>query len=151
LCDYKKKLAEKETIQKILTARFEKYTKSRNPHTSHTDSLHRQLTPPFLLTTPRVFDKPLEFLVAGIEHIASWSEADSRGGSSPHQKGMRAVKRFSSSFYAVVVQRQRHGPPLNGVPDSSSIVLLSTVTLYKSLGKISDILYLNNKNNQLEK
>jgi len=90
------------------------------------DFLHRQLTSPFLLTTPRVFGKPPEFLVADIEHIASWSEADSQGGSSPCQKEMRTVERSSSSLCAVVVQWRRCGLPLGGVPDPSGIVLLST-------------------------
>jgi len=77
------------------------------------------------LTTPCVFGEPLEFPVAGIEHVASWSEADSRGGSSPRQKEKRAVERSSSSFYAVIVQRRRCGRPLGGVPDPSGVVLLS--------------------------
>jgi len=81
--------------------------------------------PPFLLTTPHIFGKPLEFSAAGIEHVASWSEADSQGGSSLRQKEKRAVEKSSSSFYAVVVQWRRHGRPLGGVPDPSGIVLLS--------------------------
>jgi len=77
------------------------------------------------LTIPHVFDEPPEFLAAGIKHVASWSEADSQGGSSPRQKEMKEVERFSSSFCAVVVQQWRHGLPLDGVPDPSGIVLLS--------------------------
>ena len=107
-------------------AKLEEYTGFRNPCTSHTDFPHRQLTPPFLLTTPCVFDEPLEFPAAGIECIASWSEADSRRGSSLRQKEKRAVEKSLSSFYAVVVQRQQHGQPLGSVPDPSGIVLLST-------------------------
>ena len=106
LRDYEKKLAKKETIQKILTAKLKKYTGFRNPRTSHTDFPHQQLTPPFLLTTPCVFGEPLEFPVAGIERVASWSETDSRGGLSLHQKKKRVVGKFSFSFYAIVVQRQ---------------------------------------------
>ena len=103
LHDYKKKLAEKETIQRILTARFEEYTKFRSLHTSHMDFLYRQLTSPFLMTTSRIFGEPPEFLVVGIEHIASWSEADNREDSSPCQKETRAVERFSSSSCANAV------------------------------------------------
>jgi len=106
LCDYEKKLAKKEVIQKILTAKLEEYTGFQNPCTSHTDFLYRQLTPPFLLTTPRVFGGPPEFPAAGIKHVASWSEADSRGGSSLRQKEKRAVEKSSSSFYTIVVQRR---------------------------------------------
>jgi len=40
------------------------------------DFLHQQLTFPFLLPTPHIIDKPLEFLMAGIEHVASWSEVE---------------------------------------------------------------------------
>jgi len=125
LRDYEKKLAKKEAIQKILMAKLEEYTGFQNPRTSHTDFLYRQLTSPFLLTTPHVFGEPPEFPVAGIEHVASWSETDSRGGSSPRQKEKRAVERSSSSFYAVVVQRRRHGRPLGSVPDLSGVVLFS--------------------------
>ena len=84
-------------------ARFKEYTRFRSPCTSHTDFLHQQVTSPFLLTTPCVFGEPPEFLVAGIEHVASWSEADSRRGSFPRQKEVKAVRRFLSSFCTVVV------------------------------------------------
>jgi len=77
LRDYEKKLAKKEAIQKILMAKLEEYTGFQNLRTSHMDFLYRQLTSPFLLTTPHVFGKPPEFPVAGIEHVASWSEMDS--------------------------------------------------------------------------
>jgi len=126
LRDYEKKLVKKEAIQKILIAKLEEYTGFQNLHTSHTDFLHRQLMSPFLLTTPHIFGEPPEFPVAGIKHVASWSEADSQGGSSPRQKEKRAVERSSSSFYAVVVQRWQRGQPLGSVPDLSGVVLLST-------------------------
>ena len=71
LRDYKKELAKKGTIRMILTARFGEYTRFRSPRTSHIDFPHQQLTFPFLLPTLRVVGKPLEFLVAGIEHVAS--------------------------------------------------------------------------------
>jgi len=105
LHDYEKKLAKKEVIQKILTAKLEKYTGFQNLCTSHMNFLYRQLTPPFLLTTPRIFGKPLEFPAANIKHIASWSEVDSQGGSSLRQKEKRVVEKSSSSFCAIVVQR----------------------------------------------
>jgi len=128
LCDYKKKLAEKKTIQTILTAKFEKYTRFRSPHISHMDFSHQQLTSPFLLPTPRVIGEPLEMLVAGIKHIASWSEAEGRLGSSPHQKEeMRAAKRSSSNSCAVVVPQQRCDLPLNIGPNLSGDLLLSAV------------------------
>ena len=123
--DYEKKLAKKEVIQKILMAKLEEYTGFQNLHISHTDFLYRQLMPPFLLTTPRVFGKPPEFPVANIEHIASWSEADSREGSSLRQKEKRVVEKSSSSFCTIVVQRWQHGRPLGSVPDLSGVVLFS--------------------------
>jgi len=129
LRDYEKNLVKKKAIQKILTAKFEEYTGFRNLRTSHTDFLHRQLTSPFLLTTPCGFGEPPEFPVAGIEHIASWSKADSRGDSSPRQKEKREVERSSSSFCTVVVQQRRRSWPLGGVPDLSGVVLLSTELL----------------------
>ena len=78
LHDYKKKLAEKKTIRTILTARFGEYTRFRSPRTSHTDFPYQRLMSPFFLPTLHVIGKPLEFLVADIKHIASWSEAEGR-------------------------------------------------------------------------
>jgi len=40
------------------------------------DFLHQHLTFPFLLPTPHVIGKPLEFLVAGIKRIAFWSKTE---------------------------------------------------------------------------
>ena len=86
LRDYKKKLVEKKTTQTILMAKFEEYTRFRSLCTSHTDFLHQQLTSPFLLPTPHIIGKPLEFLVVGIEHVASWSEMEGRLGLFSHWK-----------------------------------------------------------------
>ena len=104
-------------------AKFEEYIESQNPRTSHTDFLHQQLTSLFLLITPRVFGEPPEFPVAGIEHIASWSEVGSQGGSCPRQKEMRAAERSSSNFCTVVVQRRQRGPLQVDEPDPSGIAL----------------------------
>jgi len=57
-------------------ATFEEYIRFRSPYTSHTDFPHQQLMSSFLLPTPRIIDGPLEFLSAGIKHVASWSEAE---------------------------------------------------------------------------
>jgi len=114
LRDYKKKLAEKETIQTILTAKFEGYTRFRSPRTSHTDFLYQRLAFPFLLPTPRIVDEPLEFLVASIERVAPWSEAGGQLSSSPPQKEeKRVAERSSSNSCAVVVPQQQRDPPLN--------------------------------------
>ena len=53
---------------------------------------------------------------------------DSREGSSSRQKKeTRAVEKFSSNFYTVVVQRQQHNPTPDSEPDPSGILLLSDV------------------------
>ena len=128
--DYKKKLAEKETIQTILMAKFEGYTRFRSPHTSHIDFLHQRLAFPFLLPTPHVVDKPPEFLVASIERVAPRSEAGGQLSSSPHQKEeKRAAERSSSNSCAVVVPQQRRDPPLNVWLDLAGNLLLSAVSL----------------------
>jgi len=57
-------------------ANFGEYKVFQSLHTSHMDFLHQQLTFSFLLPTPHIIDKPLEFLMAGIEHVASWSEVE---------------------------------------------------------------------------
>ena len=75
LCDYKQ-LAKKGKFKQILTANFGEYKVFRSPHTSHTDFLHQHLMFPFLLPTPHVVGEPLEFLVADIEHVASWSKVE---------------------------------------------------------------------------
>ena len=59
--------------------------------------------------------------MAGIEHVASWSEAGSQGGSCPRQKEMRAAERSSSNFCAIVVQRQQRGPLQVDEPDPSGV------------------------------
>jgi len=76
LHDYKQ-LVEKGKFKQMLTANFGKYKVFQSLHISHTDFSHQQLTSSFLLPTPHVIDGPLEFLSAGIEHVASWSEAES--------------------------------------------------------------------------
>ena len=84
---------------------------------------------PFPLPTLCVVGEPPEFLVVGIEHIASWSEAEGRLSSSPHRKEeMRAAERSSSNFCAVVVPQQRRDPSLNVWPDLSGDLLLSTLS-----------------------
>jgi len=40
------------------------------------DFPYQRLTSLFLLPTLYVVGEPLEFLVAGIEHVASWSETE---------------------------------------------------------------------------
>jgi len=57
-------------------ARFGEYTRFQSPRTSHTDFPHQRLMSPFLLPTLYVVGEPPEFLMAGIEHVASWSEAE---------------------------------------------------------------------------
>ena len=85
---------------------------------------------PFPLPTLCVVGEPPEFLVVGIEHIASWSEAEGRLSSSPHRKEeMRAAEKSSSNSCTIVVPRQRCSPPLSIWPDLSGDLLLSTVTL----------------------
>ena len=129
LHNYKKKLAEKETIQTILMVKFEEYIRFQSPRTSHTDFPHQWLTSPFLLPTPCIVGKPPEFLVADIEHVTSWLEAEGRLGSSPCQKEeMRVAKRSSSNFCTIVVPQQRRSLPLNIRPNLSSNLLLSTVS-----------------------
>ena len=92
------------------------------------DFPHQQLTFLFLLPTLHVVGEPPEFLVAGIERIASWSEAEGRLSSSPHQKEeMRAAERSSTNSCAVVVPRQQRDPPLNVWPDLSGDLLLSAM------------------------
>jgi len=64
----------------------------------------------FLLPTLCVVGEPPEFLVADINHIASWSEVEGRLSSSPCRKEeMRAAERSSSNSCAVVVPWQRCG------------------------------------------
>ena len=111
-------------------ARFGEYIKFRSLRTSHIDFPHQRLMSPFLLPTPRVVGKPPEFLVASIERVASWSEAEGRLSSSSRRKEeMRAAERSSSNSCAVVVPRQQHDPPLNVWLDLSGVFLLSTVSL----------------------
>ena len=113
----------------ILTARFGEYTRFRSLHISHTDFPHQRLTFLFLLPTLRIIGEPPEFFVAGIEHVASWSEAEDRLSSSPRQKEeMRAAERSSSNSCTVFVLWQRCGSPLNVWPDLSGNLLLSTVS-----------------------
>ena len=101
-------------------AEFGEYTKFRSPRTSHTDFPHQRLASPFLLPTPHVVDEPPEFLVASIECVAFWSEAEGQLSSSPHRKEeKRAAERSSSNSCAVVVPWQRRDPPLNVWPDLS--------------------------------
>ena len=59
-------------------ANFGKCKVFRNLHISRTDFLHQQRTSLFLLPTPHIVGRPLEFPLAGIEHVASWSEAGGR-------------------------------------------------------------------------
>ena len=57
----------------------------------------------FLLPTPYIVGKPLEFLVADIKHVVSWSEAEGRLGSFPHQKKkLWEVEKFWSNSYDIV-------------------------------------------------
>ena len=89
------------------------------------DFPHQQLTSPFLLPTLHVVDEPLEFLVAGIEHVTSWSEMEGQLSSSPRWKEeMRAAEKSSTNSCAVVVPWQRHSPPLNIEPNLSCDLLL---------------------------
>jgi len=81
-----KKKLEKKVIQKVLTAKFEEYRVFQNPYIFCTDFLHQQLVLPFPWLPPHIIGGPLEFLEADTGHVASWSEADSQGGSSPHRK-----------------------------------------------------------------
>jgi len=74
LHDYKK-LAEEEQFKQILMTNFEECTGFQSLCTSHTDFLYQQPTFPFLLPTPCVVDRPLEFSWANNRHVASWSEA----------------------------------------------------------------------------
>jgi len=82
------------------------------------------------LPTLRIVGEPPEFLVAGIEHIASWLKVEGQLSSSPRQKEeMRAAEKSSSNSCAVVVSRQQRSPPLNVEPDLSGDLLLSVVPL----------------------
>jgi len=114
--------------------------KFRSLRTSRMDFLYPQVRPPSPLSTPRVVDKTLEFLVAGIGHVASWSEAESQGGSSPCQKEEMTAARKSSpnSCVVVVPQRQRDPPQYDG-PDLSGVPLLFSVP---SLPPLSSVLLL---------
>ena len=106
-------------------ANFEVCIKCQSPRISHTDFLHPRGGPPSLLPTPDVVDAPLKFLAEDNGHVASWSEADNRGGSSPHRKGeTKVVGIYSSNFCAVVAQRRRRGPLQVDEPDPSGVVLL---------------------------
>ena len=67
-------------------ANFEICIRFQSPCTSHMDFLYRRLTFLFLLPTPHIVGEPPEFLVADIEHVASWSEAEGRLGSFPCRK-----------------------------------------------------------------
>jgi len=94
------------------------------------DFPHQQLMSPFLLPTPRIIDRPPGSLSSNIEHIASWSEAESREGSSPCQKEeMEAVEKSSTNFCAIVVPQQQYNPPQGNEPDLSGALLLSIATL----------------------
>jgi len=71
------------------------------------DFPHQRLTSPFLLPTLCVIGELPEFLVASIEHVASWSEAEGRLSSSSCQKEeMRVAEKSSSNSCAVVVPQQ---------------------------------------------
>jgi len=87
------------------------------------DSLRQQLVLLFPWPPPHIVGGPPEFLEAGTGHVASWSDADSRGDPSPHRKEeMTVIGTFSFSFFAVAAQRRRHGLPLDDVPDPSGVV-----------------------------
>jgi len=82
------------------------------------------------LPTPRVVDEPPEFLVASIERVASWSEAEGQLSSSPRQKEeKRAAEKSLSNSCAVVVSQQQHDLPLSVWPDLTGDLLLSAVSL----------------------
>jgi len=66
--------------------------------------------------------------VAGIGHVASWSEVESQGGSSSRRKEEMTAARNSlpNSCVVVVPQRQRDLPQYDG-PDLSGVPLLFSV------------------------
>ena len=67
------------------------------------DFLYRRLTFLFLLPTPHIVGEPPEFLVADIEHVASWSEAEGWLGSFPCRKEeLWEVEKFWSNSYNIV-------------------------------------------------
>jgi len=125
LRDYKK-LAEKGKFKQILTANFGEYKVFQSPHISHMDFPHQQLMFPFLLPTPCVIDRPPESLSANIKHVASWSEAESQEGLSPHWKEeIEAAEKSSTNFCAVVVLWWQRDPPRGNEPDLFGALLLS--------------------------
>jgi len=98
---------EEEKFKQILMANFGEYKVFQSLHISHIDFPHQQLTFPFLLPIPHIVDGPLESLWADTKYIASWSEAESREGSSSCRKEeIEAAKRSSSNFCTVVVPQQ---------------------------------------------
>ena len=129
LCDYKKELAERKTIQIILIANFGGRKVFWNPHISRTDFPHQQWTSPFLLPTPRIIGRPPEFPSAGIKHVASWSEAEGQWGSFPCWEELKAAKRSSPNFSDVAAPWRRHDQPWGDKPDLSGALLLSATTL----------------------
>jgi len=71
------------------------------------DFPYQQLMSPFLLPTLRVIGEPLEFLVADIEYVASWSEAEGQLSSSPRRKEeIRVAEKSSTNSCTVVVPWQ---------------------------------------------
>jgi len=114
----------KQQFRQLLTANFGGCKVSQSPYISCTDCPHQQQTFPSVLPTPRVVDKPPEFLSEGNRHVASWSEADNRGGSSSYWKeGTRVVEKSSFSFCAVVIQWRQRGLLQVDEPDPSGIAL----------------------------
>ena len=61
--------------------------------------------------------------MAGIKHVASWSEVGSREGSCPRQKEIRVAERSSSNFCAIVVQWRQRGLLQVDKPNPSGIAL----------------------------
>jgi len=82
------------------------------------------------LPTPCVIDRPLESLLANIEHIVSWSEVESQEDSSPRWKEeMEVTEKSSTNSCAIIVPQQRRNPPQDNEPDFSGTLLLTTATL----------------------
>jgi len=91
-------------LNKKLMVNFVGYIKSQNLCISHMNCLHQQLPLPFLLPTPDIIGRTLEFLGANIEHVASWSEIEGQLSSFPHwREDLMGARKFWSSFCTVVI------------------------------------------------
>jgi len=109
---------------------FGKYKVFQSLCTSHTDFPHQQLSLPFLLPTPDIIGRSLEFLRTDIKYVVSWSEVRDQLDSFPcWREDSIGARKFWSNFYNAVVPWRWRNPPRNKKLDLSGLSLLSATPL----------------------